>query len=81
MIQEFGDRVEGPADYTDRYWQRSNWGIEWTEEGDGPDDEFQYHSEARKKYETTRYMICTLDDGCGERYQAVFDLIKEVADA
>lgn len=80
MVEEFGDRVDGPVDYTSCYWERTGWGISWTEEGADPDDDFDYSSETRRMYQTNRYMICTVDNGCGETYQAVFDLLKEVQD-
>lgn len=81
MIYEFGDKtIDGPSDYTDRYWTQTTWGIKWTEEGGEIDDEFEYISEYRKMTKTNHYMICTIDSGCGYTYQAVFDLSKEVFD-
>lgn len=79
MVAEFGDRVEGPMDYTDCYWQIGNWDLKWTEEGGEAHDPFEYSSEYRRMHRTTQYMICTIDNGCGETYQAVFDLSKEVS--
>lgn len=81
-LTEFGDNVWTPTDYTDRYWSKDSWGISWTEEGGEYDDDFECSSDrVRDIYMTNAYMLCTLDDGCGGRYQAVFDLTKEVMDA
>lgn len=69
-----------PEDYTESYWYEEIDYIHWCDEGDNPDEwEESYSSDrVREVTEKDGYKIATLDDGCGGRYQAIFDLSKKI---
>lgn len=80
LLTIFTGDVWTPANYTDCYWRRTSWGIEWSDEGDNPDEwEDCYSSDrCRGQTEKSHFLLIELDDGCGETYQAFFDKNKEV---
>lgn len=69
-----------PEDYTESYWYEDIDYICWCDEGSDPDEwEESYSSDrVREVTEKDGYKIATLDDGCGGRYQAIFDLSKKI---
>jgi len=69
-----------PEDYTQAYWYEETWGVHWSEDSSNPDEwEESYSSDrVREVTEKDGYKIATLDDGCGGRYQAIFDLSKKI---
>ncbi|MNR21141.1 hypothetical protein D3C85_1380250 [compost metagenome] len=82
LIELFKDEIWKPEDYTSSWWQKTSWGIRWSEEGDNPDEwEDEYSSErTRCKVERDGFILIELDDDCGGIYQAFFDKSKEVKD-
>lgn len=76
------EHIWEPEDYTYAAWKREYGGVTWFE-GDWDDecnDESYFSERLRNVHESNGYMIGTLDDGCGGRYQAIFDLSKEVTE-
>lgn len=68
-----------PEDYTNCFWYEETWGIRWSDESSNPDEWEESYSSDRVREVTEKggYQIATLDDDCGGRYQAVFDLSKK----
>jgi len=85
LYETFKDEIWQPEDYTNRFWYERTWGIGWSEEGETqlhPEDWSDSYDSDRVRDKTVRgdYMLVTLDDGCGGRYQAFFSLKKKVDD-
>ena len=76
----FEEEIWKPEDYTDCYWYEKPWELCWSDESDNPDEWEESYSSDRVREVTDKdgYRIATLDDGCGGRYQAIFDLSKKV---
>lgn len=79
-VNALREHIWNPEDYTASAWKREFGGITWFDgDWDDDDDSESYSSDHfRNVHECDGYVIGTIDDYCGGRYQAIFDLSKEV---
>lgn len=75
----FEDKIWKPEDYTSQVWVEEVWGMSWA--GSVEDyQEGEYYSSERTRGCTEKdgYLLIELDDGCGNTYQAIFDMSKKI---
>ncbi|MNR05449.1 hypothetical protein D3C85_1214810 [compost metagenome] len=78
----FSDVIELPSVITDN-WYRDSDGVQWSEEDDllalyeGEGDTYSCEIYG-KSVERDGYILFKLYDGCGSKYQAIFQKDKEV---
>lgn len=82
LYEKFKDHIILPDDFTDCPWYEEHGTLSWSEEGIVDlmnDGECTYNAEVcGRRVEKDGHLLVILYNGCGETYQAIFDLSKKV---
>lgn len=84
-LEQFRGSIWKPDDYTRAFWKRDTWGVSWSE-NDEEDENPVFWGESyssdifREVIESGGYVLATVEDGCGGRYQIIFSADMEIQD-
>lgn len=84
LIDLFIADIETPQDLTDVYWYKNSWGgLHYSGSKDSANPNTWegggYHSDVNyNDVERGVYLLTTLDDGCGGKFQAFFSFYNQI---